>query len=67
MTGATKKIVTLTTTTHKPAGEANPYVRFGYFPLPIINHTQGQVLGSMKDDPINMIHTSQKPTSEGVG
>ena len=28
----------------KPAGEANPYFRFGYGPQKIFNHTQGQVL-----------------------
>ena len=30
---------------HKPLGEANPYVQFGYFPLTIYNQTQGQASG----------------------
>ena len=54
------KTVTLAMTSHKPAVEANPYVRFGYSLLEIGSHTQGQVSGSMNDDPINMIHTSQQ-------
>ena len=55
---------TLVTTFHKPAGEENLYVRFGYGPLRILNHTRGQVLKSNNADPINMIHTSQTSTSE---
>ena len=42
-------------------GEENTYVRFGYGSLKICNRTQGQVSGSMNADPINMIHTGQKP------
>ena len=53
-------------TFHKPAGEENPYVRFGYGPLTICNHTQGQVSVSMHADPINMIQTSQKSIEEGL-
>ena len=64
--GAITKTGTLAMTFHKPAGEANQYVRFGYGPLSICNHTQGQVLGSMNTDPINMIHTSQQSTKEGL-
>ena len=63
-TGATPKDVTLTTTLHKPAGEENPYVRFGYGALTICNYTRGQVSVSMNNDPINMIHTNQKSTKE---
>ena len=62
--GATPKNVTLTTTLHKPAGEENPYVRFGYGALTICNYTRGQVSVSMNNDPINMIHTNQKSTKE---
>ena len=32
---------TLSMTFHKPAGEENPYVRFGYGPLKDCNHVQG--------------------------
>ena len=52
-TGEITKNGTLTTTLHKPAGEANLYVRFGYGPLTIYNHTRGKVLGSTNDDPVN--------------
>ena len=31
----------ITTTFHKPVGEANPYVRFGYGQQKIFTHTQG--------------------------
>ena len=58
--GATTKTGTLATTLHKPAEEENVYVWFGYGPLTICNHTQGQVSGSMNADPINMMHTSQQ-------
>ena len=34
--------------------------------MKICNHIQGQVLGSIKSDPINMIHKSQKSTKEGL-
>ena len=54
------KTGTLAMTLHKPEGEANPHVRFGYGPLKIWNHTQGQVSGSMNADPMNIIHTSQQ-------
>ena len=37
ITGEIIKNATLTTTFHKPAVEANPYVRFGYGPLKISN------------------------------
>ena len=44
---------TLATTFHKPAGGANLYVRLGYVPHKIFNHTRGQVSGPMNADPIN--------------
>ena len=59
-TGYITKNVTLATTLHKPAGEANPYVRFGYVLLEIFWHTQGQVSVPMNSDPINMTHTQVK-------
>ena len=65
-TGAITKTGTLAMTFHKPAGEANPYVWFGYSPLTIFNHTRGQVSLSMNSNTINMIHTSQKSTKEGL-
>ena len=37
-TGDITKTGTLVTTLHKPAGESNLYVRFGYVPLTISNH-----------------------------
>ena len=66
MKGEITKPVTLTTTFHKPVGEENPQVWFGYGPLTIFQQTRGQVLGSMNADPINMIYTSQKSTKEGL-
>ena len=48
-------------TFHKPVGEENTYVRFGYFPQTVWNHTQGQFSGSMHYDPVNVIYTSQQP------
>ena len=54
------KTGTLTMNFHKPAGEANTYVQFGYSPLKIFNHTWGQVSESINADPIDIIHTSQK-------
>ena len=51
---------TLATTFHKPSGEANLYVWFGYGQMKIWNHTWGQVSVSMNADTINMIHTSQQ-------
>ena len=62
--GKITKPRTLTTTLHKLTGEANLYVRFGYGPLTIFEHTQGQVSGSMNFDPINMIQKIQPSTKE---
>ena len=59
-TGKITKTGTLAMEFNKPAGEEDMYVQFGYVPLKIFNHTQGQVSGSMDADPINMIHTSQQ-------
>ena len=59
-TGEITKTGTLATTVHKLTEEENQYVWFGYSPLTIQNHTQGKDLGSVNNDPINMIHTSQK-------
>ena len=47
-------------------GGENPYVRFGYSPLTICNHTQGKFSVSMNTDPINMIHISKQSTKEGL-
>ena len=44
---------TLATTFHKPVGEENTYVCFGYVPQTIFLHTWVQVPGSMNADPIN--------------
>ena len=44
---------TLAMILHKPAGGANPYVRFVYGPQKKFNHTQGQVLLSINTDPNN--------------
>ena len=52
-------------TFHKYTGEESPYVRFRYLPQKICNHTQGQVLGSMNNDPLNSIYKSQQSTKEG--
>ena len=41
------------------------YVQFGYRPLTIWDHTQGQVSGSMNADQINMIQKSQQSTNKG--
>ena len=57
--GTITKTGTLTTTFHMPDEEANPPVWFGYGPLTIFNHTQGNVSGSMDTYPINTIHTSK--------
>ena len=65
-TGEITKNSTLATTFHKPAGEENPCFRFGYSPQKNFNHTQEKVSVSMKTDPINMIHTSQQSTKEGL-
>ena len=56
VTGEITKTGTLATTFHKPAGEANPYVRFGCSPLTICNHIWGQNSESMSADPMNMMH-----------
>ena len=58
--GAITKTGTLATTFHKPTGEANTYVRFGYGPLEIFNNKRGKVSGSMSSDAINMIHTTER-------
>ena len=57
---------TLATTLHKPTGEENLYVQFGYVPLTIFNHNQGQISGLMNSDPMNMIKTSQQSIKEGL-
>ena len=49
--------VTLATTFLKSAGEANPYVNFGYGPHNIFYHTWVQASGSITADPINMNKT----------
>ena len=61
-TGAITKTSTLDRILHKYVGGANPYFRFGYVPLTILNHTQGQFSGSMNADTMNVIHTSQQST-----
>ena len=53
-------------TFHKPPGEANLCVRFGYVPLKQLHHALGQVSGLVNADPMNMIHTSQQSTKYGV-
>ena len=45
--------VTIATTLHKPVWGANPYVRFGYVPQTIFEHTWVQLSGSMNNDMIN--------------
>ena len=64
-TGEISKTSTLATKFHKPVGEANMCVRFGYGPLTIFNPTEGQVSGSLNADPINMIQVSQQSTKKG--
>ena len=44
---------TLTTTFHRPVGEANPYIQIVYGPQTICNHTQRQFSGLKKADTIN--------------
>ena len=44
---------TLAMTFLKPMGRENLYLRFGYSPQTICNHTQRQVPGSMNNDTIN--------------
>ena len=60
------KTSTLATIFHKPAGEANMYVWFGYGALKTFKHTQGDVSVPINTTPINMIRTSQKSTKEGL-
>ena len=60
------KTCTLDMTFYKPEGESNMYLRFGYVLLAIFNHTRGEVSRSMNADTINMIHTSQQSTKEGL-
>ena len=50
---------------HKPFVEANPYIRFGYDPQTIFNHTGGQVPGQTNADPFNAKFTSQQSTKIG--
>ena len=59
---AITKTGTLATILHKPVGEANKYVRFGYGLLKNCNNTQWQVSGSMNADPINIVHINQQST-----
>ena len=47
-------------TFRKPVGGENIYVRFGYGPLTICNHTQEQILVSMNDDTIEMVQPSKQ-------
>ena len=47
--------VTLTTTPQKPTGKEHPYVQFRYGPQTIFNHNWRKVLGSMNNEPINMV------------
>ena len=44
---------TLTTSSLKPAGEANMYVHVVYAPHKIFKHNQGQVSASTNADPFN--------------
>ena len=60
------KTGTLATTFQKTSKEENMHVWFGYWPLIICNHTREKVLGSMKSNPINMIHTSKISSIEGL-
>ena len=66
MTGEITKTGTLATTFHKPAEEANKYIRFLYTPLTICNHTQGKVSGPVSADTINMIQKSQQLTKQDL-
>ena len=60
------KKITLATTFHNLTGGKNPYVQLGYIPLTVFYHARGQVSVSMDADPINMIHTSQQLSKEGL-
>ena len=66
MTGEITKTVTFATNFHKPVRGSNPYVRFGYGPLTIFNHTRGQVSVELNADTINMMHTSQQSTTKRI-
>ena len=65
-TGAVTKPVTHAINFQQPVRIANPYVQFGYTPLKIFNHNQGQVSGSINTDTINMIHITQQPKKYGL-
>ena len=64
--GEITKTGTLTTTYNKLTEGSNPYDQFGYGPLTICKHTQRKVSVSINYDSINMIHTSQQSTKEGL-
>ena len=53
-------------TFQKPVGGANLYIWCGYIQYTICNHIQRQVSVSTNSDPINMIHTNQQSTKEGL-
>ena len=53
--------VTLAMTFHKPAGEANTHVQFGYDLHTICNNTWGQVSGSTN---VNMINTNKQVNNQ---
>ena len=59
-TGAMTQTVTLATTFHKTAGEANKYLVLGYGPLTICNHIQGKDSGLLNADTINRIDKIQQ-------
>ena len=61
------KTVTLATIFHKPADEANQYVRFYYGPQKICNHTRGKTLVSIHVNPVNEKYTGQHSTKEALG
>ena len=53
---------TLITIFHKPAGEANLYIQFGYVLQTVFNITMGKLLGPMNSDMINIntqVHNQQ--------
>ena len=55
-----KKTGTLAMTLYIQVGETIPYVRFGYVPMTIYNHTRGKVSRSTNVDPINTM-TGSRP------
>ena len=59
-----KKNENLSTTTHKPVEEENPYVQFVYGPKKDWNHTPGQVSGSMNNNIVNIKYTGKKTTKK---